>query len=231
MPKAIHATSPGRIPSRTPGTAPFPGLKSSLRRSHSLVVEFATGTLEERRDAWLKDQVANVWEEVRSVRNDLSPERLAANPQFVTALIRTTQIAIGTHRAEKLEMLRNALRHVALGNAPSADLQEIYFRLVEELTPSHVLVLSYFWKELSKLPSPLLAAARPPFGSDPSQPAPHDVIGAIRLAFPSFAPDLIEQLLFDLGSRRLLTIRENHPLPMGPPLTNHGIRFLTFVKE
>jgi hypothetical protein len=202
-----------------------------LGGSATELLELATGTIAERRDAWLKGQVGKLWDEVRCVRDDLSPENLAANPQFVTALIRTTQIAIGTHRFEKLEMLRNALRHIALGNAPGDDLQEIYLRLVEDLTPSHVLVLNYLWKDLNNLPHPLLAAARPPFGAQPPKPVPHDVVGAIRLEFPNLGQELIEQLLFDLGARRLLNIRENHPLPMSPPLTNHGIGFLTFVLE
>ncbi|MGH9486636.1 MAG: hypothetical protein ACRD04_03495 [Terriglobales bacterium] len=78
-----------------------------------------TTTIAERRDAWFRDQIAKVWEEVHTLRDDISPEKLAKDPQFVTAVVRTTQIAIGTHRTEKVKMLRSALRHVALGKAPS----------------------------------------------------------------------------------------------------------------
>lgn len=167
------------------------------------------------------------------MKPELSAEELAGEPQFVTAVVRATQIAVGTHREEKIRMLRNALRRVGLGTAPSDDLQEVYFRLIEELTPSHARVLGFLWKEIGKLPDPLLAAGRPPFGAVPPRPPARDVVGAIGVAFPGMRgqPDFIEQMLFDLRSRRLLRIGENAPLPQGPLVTNHGVGFLNFVAD
>lgn len=189
------------------------------------------GTVADRRDNWLRNEIAKVWEEIHTLRSDLEPEQLAKDPQFVTAVVRATQVAVGTHKQEKLQMLRIALRRIGLGSAPGDDLQEIYFRLIDELTPSHVHVLKFLWSDIGNLPNPLLSAGRPAYGSEPPQPVPRDVVGAILGAIPGLesAPDFIEQILFDLNARRLLRIRENVPLPQGQLVTNHGIGFLNFV--
>jgi hypothetical protein len=87
-------------------------------------------------------------EELRLHLNELSqkvdrltPETLAKNDAFVSAFAQATQAALKTHQAEKREALRNAVLNVAIGSAPSEDLQLIFLNLVDSFTPTHLGVL------------------------------------------------------------------------------------------
>lgn len=96
-----------------------------------------------RRDEWLRE-LAEVVEEIGRKVKDFEPTTLAQNDAFVSAFIRTSRIAIGTHRQEKRRLLRNALVKIGTGEACDEDMQEIWFRLIEDLTPSHLRLLNFF---------------------------------------------------------------------------------------
>ena len=90
-------------------------------------------------------------EELRLRLNELSqkidgltPESLAGNDAFVSAFALATHAALRSHQAEKLEALRNAVINVAIGRAPSEDLQTIFLSLVDTFTPMHLRTLNLF---------------------------------------------------------------------------------------
>jgi len=100
---------------------------------------------ERRRDEWLE----TLWERLARLEKRLGGfdiKRLADNQQFVTAVLRATPIAVRTHKAEKLEALRNAVLNVAAGSAPEDDIQAMFLDAVDSLTASHVQFLSALGK-------------------------------------------------------------------------------------
>jgi hypothetical protein len=99
--------------------------------------------IETRREEWLKD-VANALTEIRNRQEDLTPECLASNAQFITVLHRATEAAVRTHQTERRALLRNAVVSSALPTAPDIDKQLYFLRLVEELTVNQVLVLALY---------------------------------------------------------------------------------------
>jgi len=97
--------------------------------------------IEKRKQAWL-EQLAEVVTEVQERVKELTPEKLAANEVFVTVAMQASQMAIRNHQQAKLDALRNAVLNSALPNPPQEDEQMIYLRLIDQLTPWHLRVLS-----------------------------------------------------------------------------------------
>ncbi len=59
-------------------------------------------------------------------------------------VLQATQAALRSSQQEKLDALRNAVLNAALPNAPSAELQQLFIRFVDELTVWHLRVLTHF---------------------------------------------------------------------------------------
>lgn len=97
--------------------------------------------IERRKEAWLQ-QLADVVKEVEGRVAELTPEKLAQNEAFVTVTMQASQIALRNHQQAKLEALRNAVLNAALPNPPQEDEQMIFLRLIDQLTPWHLTVLS-----------------------------------------------------------------------------------------
>ena len=96
-------------------------------------------------------RLGNWCEDLRLALNELSqkvdgltPEALATNDAFVSAFAHATQAALRSHQTEELAALRNALLNVAIGSAPSEDLQIIFLNLVDSFTPTHLQTLAFF---------------------------------------------------------------------------------------
>ena len=114
--------------------------------------------IEKRKQAWL-EQLAGVVTEVQNQMEGLTAEKLAANEAFITVAMQASQIAIRNHQHEKLEALRNAVLNSALPNPPQEDEQMIFLRLVDQLTPWHLRVLSLLhnpveWMEWNRIANP-----------------------------------------------------------------------------
>ncbi len=82
------------------------------------------------------------------------------------AIVSASRIAIGTHLEEKLEALKHCLTHMVLGEDNGAFLDLVFIRFIDELTPEHFLVLSYFedpkaWFEARGTPLPNLYMGSP----------------------------------------------------------------------
>jgi len=102
---------------------------------------FFASPIERRKEAWLQ-QLAGVVKEVEGRVAELTPEKLAENDAFVTVAMQASQIALRNHQQAKLEALRNAVLNAALPNPPQEDEQMIFLRLIDQLTPWHLTVLS-----------------------------------------------------------------------------------------
>jgi hypothetical protein len=90
-------------------------------------------TLEGRRrrwEAWVDRSLAELLE------HRLDPEALGEDERFVTAVIHTTRIALGTHIEEKLRLLAGCLTSVAL-DPPTDFLTDRFLRWVDELSIEH----------------------------------------------------------------------------------------------
>jgi len=114
--------------------------------------------LEKRKQAWL-EQLAEVVTELQQRVEGLTPEKLANDQVFVTVAMQASQIAIRNHQREKLEALRNAVLNSALPNPPEEDEQIIFLRLIDQLTPWHLRILSLLsgpeqWMARNKVQNP-----------------------------------------------------------------------------
>jgi len=96
-----------------------------------------TAPLEKR-----KEQLAGVINELQTRVEDLTPEKLSENEAFITVTLQASQIALRNHQSEKLNALRAAILHSALPNAPEENLQQIFLRLIDQLTPWHLGILA-----------------------------------------------------------------------------------------
>lgn len=117
-----------------------------------------TSPIEKRKEAWL-NQLADVINEVQKRVSEITPERLAENDAFVTVVMQASQVAIRNHQQAKIEALRNAVLNAALPNPPHEDEQMIFLRLIDQLTPWHLRVLSVLndpiqWMERNKIHNP-----------------------------------------------------------------------------
>lgn len=96
--------------------------------------------LNKRRDAWFRD-LAQIVEELGERLDAFEPEQLADNDAFMDAVVAATRIVDRTSKEEKIHLLRNAVLNAAMPSAPDADLQQVYFGIIDELTVTHLHLL------------------------------------------------------------------------------------------
>jgi hypothetical protein len=96
--------------------------------------------LERRRTVWM-EQVGQKLLELEAQGLDLS--KLQENEQFVTAVMQASSAAIRTHQQAKLDALRNAIIHIAIGEAPEETFQHILLGFIDEFSEMHFRVLAF----------------------------------------------------------------------------------------
>jgi len=169
--------------------------------------------LEKRLEAWCAEVIRGLGElEKRSALNWSS---LPANEEFISTVQHATQIAMRTHQEEKLEALRNAVLNVAVGTAPSTDLQLMFMIFVDAFTPWHLRMLKFLQD-----PKRSLSAA------GKTLPANVTLYGAMGEALPiaSLPEGFCEQVLLDLVNRSLVNTED---LQEGQALTSWPHVFLS----
>ena len=155
-------------------------------------------------------------------RRGLDLTSLQNNEQFITAVMRATQIALRTHSELKLGALRNALRAAATSRETGDTGEHFYLHLVDELSEMHIRILGF-------LDAPTLPSVGTLFT------VPEMLEAAI--------PDLIQmrtlyyQLILDLHTRGLVRTRL-HPEDRlsrdeisRPRTTRLGHDFLRFIQS
>jgi hypothetical protein len=98
--------------------------------------------IEARRDAWL-DRLGQAVDEMRTRFKDFDPRQLADNAMFVTVAMSASLMALRTHQEAKLEALKNAVINAASPMAPDEHTQMLFLRYIDELTPTHLRILTY----------------------------------------------------------------------------------------
>jgi hypothetical protein len=99
-----------------------------------------TAPLQAKRDEWMWD----VGERIRRLESQ-DPVRLSQltnDATFTSVLLRSTQAALRANTRGKIELLKGAVAHSAAGCGIASDLQVIFVRYLDELTESHVALLS-----------------------------------------------------------------------------------------
>jgi hypothetical protein len=99
--------------------------------------------LGKREEGWLRW----VYEYLKRLENksgQFTVEDLFENEAFLTAFVRAGRAAISTHQKETLEALRNAVLNSALPGAPEDNKQAIFLSCVDNFTPLHLKLLSFY---------------------------------------------------------------------------------------
>lgn len=98
-----------------------------------------TPPIEKRRTQWMENVSRAI--STLSQSDAAIVERITGDEKFQSVLIQATWVAIRNHQQEKLDALRNAVLNSAEGTTVSVDRQLLFVRYIDELTPSHLLVL------------------------------------------------------------------------------------------
>lgn len=117
------------------GAVPFAG--TFLGEVFSVILP---PSIESRRDKWMKE-VSIVLNDLMT-KNDNFLNELKDNEDFISLLLEASQLALKTHREEKLQLYGRALK-----NSLSIDIdffiQETYVRYIAELNPNQILILDF----------------------------------------------------------------------------------------
>ena len=100
--------------------------------------EAAGRRLSDRRTRWFNALA----EKVHRLEDQLGDfEDLTSRDTFMDAVTTASQIADRTSRAEKLDLLRNAVVNSVMPDAPDDDIQQLFFGMIDGFTPTHVRLL------------------------------------------------------------------------------------------
>lgn len=174
--------------------------------------------LERRREAWM----AEVGEKLRELEiQGMKLEDLQTNERFVSAVMYASQVALRTHQRAKLDALRNAIIHVAKGQAPDEAIQHLFFNFVDSLTELHLQILRVF-----QLPAP------------PPSMSMGGLANVLEFNIPELRSrrDIYDQFWRDLYSRGLVNTEGLHVTMSGSGLAQKrtsglGDAFLQFIAE
>jgi hypothetical protein len=74
----------------------------------------------------------------------ISLDELQSDEAFISVLVQASQVAVRNHQREKIEALRQAICNSAGDVQIEEDLQLLFVRFIDELTPSHFALLRFF---------------------------------------------------------------------------------------
>ena len=125
------------------GAVPFAG--TALGELFSVILP---PSIESRREKWM-NEISIVLNDLLE-KNDNLINELKDNEDFISLLLETSQLALKTHREEKLKLYSKALK-----NSISIDIdffvQETYIRYIEELNPNQIMILDFIESNQEKL--------------------------------------------------------------------------------
>ncbi len=197
-----------------------------------LVELFFQEPMKQRWEDWSK-RVASAVEEALESRSDADLARLidelAADESFVTTVQEATLVAVRTHQEEKLDALRNAVLSSALPNAPEMDLRSIYLRLVDDLSPTHLRILSILADPFGSIEE---AGG---LGNLSRRASKVSVESLVRAALPTLEPGEWRVFGQQLATEGLLTADTlvgswSWPEAFNPRVSGHGRQFLRFIE-
>lgn len=202
----------------------IPGVGGSAAELMGLVI---APPLVKRRDEWLVS-IAQGLQDLEARVAGFSIGAVASNDVFITAVLHATAVAVKNHQKEKLAALRNAVLNAALPNSPNADLQLLFLRWVDSLTPMHIGLLSLLsnpetW-QYSELPNNLPGA----MGT---------VKNVMYLGYPALYAQgtVADKVMNDIASEGLVGNPSAHQVDgcivLAPRVTELGMNFLAFISE
>ena len=160
------------------------------------LLELLVPSLDKRREAWAQE-VTILLNNLQE--NQLTPEKLVTDEEWISAVFEASQVAISTHVKTKLQMLRQLLEHMAI-KQPRGEKEVIvrrFLRFIEELDEEHFIVLKY-----ASDPSGWFATK----GID----KPSTISGSRSIIIKSAKLNISENIrsiiLNDLATRQLITI-------------------------
>ena len=206
-----------------------------------------------RRDAWLED----LERRLRDLESEIAGfrfEDLAQNEQFVSATLVATQAALKTHQQEKVQALRNAVLHVALGHEPDSDRQQQFLALVDRFTAAHLTLLRFFQDPAGHFERTCRPVPTVPAGTNllayefvrSALPELHRQLQSPAEDRSASAFQIFQALFDDLTSAKLIAlqrVKDNEawiiprstaqptPFPVHPVTTHLGEDFLAFITE
>lgn len=150
-PKALdHTETAVAIVANLAASVAFPLLGAASVESLKAVLG---SRLDRRRDTWMQSIAEGLSQLEARVGGVL--DGLETNERFITAFIRALPAAQRTHHEEKRRALRNAVLNTA-SDPDGGDRAETFIRCVDELTPSHLVLLGtldHHNQELAKVES------------------------------------------------------------------------------
>ena len=110
--------------------------------------------INDRREDYFQ-KLLNDYERLTKKIDGFDFEKIIREPKVVDAIIQSSLIAIKTHQEEKRALLRNAVLNISQGINIEDDMQTMYFQWIDELTPTHIQLLSFFnepskWKNSNR---------------------------------------------------------------------------------
>ena len=92
--------------------------------------------IEKRRNEWM-EEVSKILYELEN-KYDIKTRALSDNPEFIDIVIQTTRVALKTSNKEKRIKLRNMILNSAIKTEKESAYQEIFIRLLDEMTAAHM---------------------------------------------------------------------------------------------
>ena len=185
--------------------------------------------LAKRQAEWM-ESIAQRLTELEKQVEGFKIENLLDNENFISTVFFATTLNIRTHQEEKIRALENAVLNSALSINIEEDLQHIFLNFIDELTPTHLIVLKYFespkaWLENKKITIPNYS-----FGGQ-------DAI--LNIAFPELAKnqEFAKRIVDDLSERGLaqdwqsMHIGVSASSMIASRITTLGRQFLSFIKS
>lgn len=112
-------------------------------RSLSVIFEtIFSSPLDKRKEEWLKN-LAQTVEELCNTVKDLTPEKLADNPEFISFYLQASNIALRTHNKEKLKALNSTVKNCILLQDINESKKMIFLRIIDEITPIHFKIFDF----------------------------------------------------------------------------------------
>lgn len=184
--------------------------------------------LEKRREKWL-EQLADAVRELHDNVAELTPEKLSQDEAFISTALHATEIAVRTHQQEKLEALRNAVVSAALPGAPDETMQQIFLNHVDNLTPWHLRILTFFdgpqdWGRRHEITYPTWMSGSPGRVLEHSMP---ELAGA-RGFYDQIVSDLEQRGLMPSGGLHTMMTTQGM---FSPRITPLGKQFLKFISR
>lgn len=116
------------------------------------------GLINRRQQKW-NQRVAETIADIRSRTGETGAGEILASEHFLTVVTEATLIACRNHDEEKIKALRAAILHTALSDAPDEPIQMMFLRLIDYLTPLHLVTVAFLndpveWMKQHDMPDP-----------------------------------------------------------------------------